>query len=506
MTRVSTLTPSVTKELRALFPVWLASVVTIAVGAMSDSWGLQRLALAAYGLGTLGVGAQSIGHEYSHRTLGTLLAQPIDRRRLLLAKVAVLIPMIVSLGAIAWLGLSDKTDLFRTSIWRPSSLAILVAACGLSVAPWLTMVCRSPLAAVVFSVAAPMVIVIAGELLALARYGMNGGIEIDTLKLSVVWWGTLGLCGVASVSGWRTFMRLEFIEGRSADVALPWEAQGGQAVDTPGTLDARIRPPVWLLVKKELRLQQMTFVVVGLYILWWAAFALLERFAPELPRLPIAPLTVLYFGLLSLLIGSLASAEERQLGTLDWQMLLPMAAWRQWAMKAGITLALAIVLGIGLPTVLLGIHGSGDGFRGAGRVVRETLPVVIVLTTSSLYVSSLCSSGIRAMVFSLPAPVGTLFLFLSVYVPVNDVVYRRLMERDARPSREIFLSYVTAQRAAVLLLAASLVALLLRYGLDNHRTGDRQFKRILTQAAGIAGLLTLGVCLLTGVTILFFWR
>ena len=39
--------------------------------------------------------------------------------------------------------------------------------------------------------------------------------------------------------------------------------------------------------------------------------------------------------MLALLIGSLASAEERQLGTLEWQGLLPMASWKQWAAKVG---------------------------------------------------------------------------------------------------------------------------------------------------------------------------
>jgi hypothetical protein len=182
-----------------------------------------------------------------------------------------------------------------------------------------------------------------------------------------------------------------------------------------------------------------------------------------------------------------------------------MAAWRQWAVKAGVALGLAIVLGIGLPIVLLGIHGSDDGFRGVGRVVRQTLPAVVLVTTSSLYVSTLCSSGIRAMVFALPAIVGTLLLFLSVYGPVSVAVYRRLVTWGGRPSREVFLSYLTAQRVAVLVLGASLVMLLLCYALDNHRTADRHIRRILSQAAGIAGLLALGVCALVGITIYYLW-
>ena len=53
-----------------------------------------------------------------------------------------------------------------------------------------------------------------------------------------------------------------------------------------------------------------------------------------------------------ILIGSLASAEERQLGTLEWQTLLPSPAWQQWAVKVGVTFGLALLLGVGLPALL----------------------------------------------------------------------------------------------------------------------------------------------------------
>ncbi len=47
----------------------------------------------------MALGAQSFGHEYSHRTLGLLLSQPADRRRLFLYKLGVLFVMLATLAA-----------------------------------------------------------------------------------------------------------------------------------------------------------------------------------------------------------------------------------------------------------------------------------------------------------------------------------------------------------------------------------------------------------------------
>ena len=55
-------------------------------------------------------------------------------------------------------------------------------------------------------------------------------------------------------------------------------------------------------------------------------------------------LSVFYSGLIALLVGSLACAEERQMGTLDCQVLLPMATWQQWSVKVAVVLGLSMVL------------------------------------------------------------------------------------------------------------------------------------------------------------------
>ena len=63
------------------------------------------------------------------------------------------------------------------------------------------------------------------------------------------------------------------------------------------------------------------------------------------------PLSVVHLALVPILAGALASAEERRLGTLEWQVLQPTATWKQWLVKATVVIALSIV--VSLPPLVL---------------------------------------------------------------------------------------------------------------------------------------------------------
>ena len=148
------LSPALAKEIRALLPTYAAALGSIAIGCVSNSYLLIALGLLGFAFGSVALGAQSFGLEYSHRTLSLLLSQPIDRRRVFFYKLAVLSVMLVTL-TVAILVLYD--DLLRraASPHTEPSMLLLAAACGLFVAPTLTMICRSTLAGIVFTVAIP---------------------------------------------------------------------------------------------------------------------------------------------------------------------------------------------------------------------------------------------------------------------------------------------------------------------------------------------------------------
>ena len=100
-----------------------------------------------------------------------------------------------------------------------------------------------------------------------------------------------------------------------------------------------------------------------------------------------AALTGLYGGIVTVLIGSLASAEERDFGTLESQLLLPIASSTQWAVKVGVTLGLALLFAVGVPALIVGSNGR------AIRINEWYACAILILAVMSLYVSSLCSTG-----------------------------------------------------------------------------------------------------------------
>ena len=489
MTGAALLPLGVRKEIRALFPVWLACAVAIAGAAML--WGsgghrgrtLAAVPIFAYVLGSVALGALSMGHEYTGRTLTLLLSLPADRRRLYLVKLGVLIAMLVTLGALAYgLVFAFAAIAFERTSISPITIPLLSVMCALFLAPWLTMICRSPLAGAVFALTILGLIHVAGDVAGATVHGF--GPDAERLKLAVFWWGLTGVCAVAAVSSWRMFMRLEAIDGNDSHVRLPrWLRDPAAAAAAPDV--ERARHPVWLLAKKELRLQQLTFVVSGLYVLAWGALALVRQIVSGFEGIPIGALTGLHSGAIALLSGSLASAEERQFGTLESQVLLPMATWEQWAVKAGMALGLTLLLGAGLPALLGNLDPSADSVR-----VNTAFAAVLVLCTAgSLYVSSLAATGLRAVLASVFVII-VLPLFLGSFViPAVFQTFHVLLPAGYILSRSWAVPFAVA-------VATGLFALLLWFGLVNHRSSERGLAHVWPQAIWIGALLTLGMVLL----------
>ena len=150
-------------------------------GSFGHSHTPIAIGLLAFGFGSVALGAQSFGHEYSHRTLGLLLSQPIDRRRLFLYKLAVLFVMLLTLTAVALLMFRDVLRLAASPHTTPSML-VLAAACGLFVAPWLTLVSRSTLGAVVFTIAVPGLLATGSDLAGAAIYGLHNAAASRSLR------------------------------------------------------------------------------------------------------------------------------------------------------------------------------------------------------------------------------------------------------------------------------------------------------------------------------------
>jgi hypothetical protein len=426
-------------EMHALLPTWIASVLTATIAGLTGG-DVHRFSMLACVAATAGLGAQSIGHEYGHRTLNLMLTLPVSRRRLFLVKLAVLGALVVPLAAYAWL-----MGLFDT---MPALMPWLVAAGPVCFAPALTMLCRSQLAGLIFTLSLPGT--------ALVAVMIATGTPLSAPPPVAPWSRLMVLLlpGFA-VLGWRLFMRLEAIEGDVAAIHVPSWIRAKQAVAPTH--------PLWQLVKKELHLQQMTFAITALYLAGCAAAALLR--APRLGEHVsfIGAMTAVYELGLSVLVGSLATAEERQLGTLAWQLQLPSPAWQQWAVKVGVVFTVMVLGSIGVPSLLApALWPDGQS------PVDMPLLLVIVMTAASMYVSSLCTTAVRGAVTSV---VALSFVFWLVFNP------------------ELW----TGRAPGSVTLLSLVAALLAGFAFVNHKPEQPTAARIARQILSIAALVAIGL-------------
>ena len=450
------------KDVRALAPIWIVCLAAMAASVTLNLTPFRGFGVVLFFFGLAALGALSFGHEYQHGTMALLLSLPAQRTRLFLVKVAVLAPMLLTVAAAA--ALLVFPDVHSAELDRPW-LAWRAALYVLCVAPWLTMVFRSAIAGAVFTLSLPGTAVTLAQPIYFLAYGRLAPGEV---VLEVMWRSSLALSAIGAVASWRTFARLEAIDGKGSPLGLPRWLRWPDAASAPGPT---IGHPIWLLVKKELRLQEMAFVVAGLYVIGWIAAVWLQPVFQH-SREIFDVLSFFYAMLIALLVGSVASAEERQLGTLDWQMLLPVGSVTQWAVKAGVVLGLALLFGLGLPALL--VTSKDFGWMGLRLAYG-----IVALAIAGLYVSSTCRSGLWSMLMALSAVLGTMWW----------LTYLRL-RLSVRLDRIFYVGLVRFDNALEPAMATVFLALLLWFAFANHRSADRASRRLWLQALWLGGYLT----------------
>ncbi len=472
------------KEVRELLPWWCAIVMTVVVcwalmqpHAVPEDWldtwkrtvnrdFVMSLGLIVYAAGAVTLGALSIGNEYSNDTLTLLLVQPAERKQVLRVKLVVLTLMLTALGALviaAW-DAEPMWALIAGDLGR-WVLIVLPLACGLLLAPWMTMFARGPLGGAVFATVLPSLLWMAATDARLPR--------------SLFWVGAGALAVAGATMTWRTFMGLEVAgESRSNVDFTDWfsRSQGNLA-------PSRTQNRLWLLVKKELRLQQPTFMVAALYVAAWLIVVVGRRFSRGvLSYSQVYVITFLNMALVPLAAGALPSAEERRLGATDWHTLLPFAAWKQWAIKAGVAVGVAFALGVMLPRFLATMSTTPSGYRDG----IEPLTAVM-MCLGALYVSTLNTNGLRALLATGPvlALCFATAIFLDYYLvsPRYGVVLP-LVRGLAKALPVVDVdggAYLWWARHGPEWFAAGLGALLLWFGNANHKTSDRSRGRLARQ-------------------------
>ena len=487
MTR-SALRAVAVKEFRALLPVSMAGGAAVAASTLaSDDRIVVTLFTFAYVATSIALGALAMGHEYAHRTLPFLLAMPIHRGRIFAAKFAVVALMLGTVTALMWAMRPWLTD-SSSHMQMPAAWLLVAPCCALLLTPTLTMLSRSTLGGMVFTLAIPSLLLVAADLVASARYGAMQPALADALKLKLFVAAVAAFCAAGAITAPVLFLRLQAAEG-PGDVFIGKHARTSSV---PAAVPApRRRSALWLLVLKELRLQTMTFTVAGLYLAVW--LGLLATGHTERGIVPF--ITSLYCGLLAVLVGALSSAEERQQGTLEWQLLLPMAAWLQWAVKAGVTLVLAVMLAVVLPYLLT---------RDPQLSSRPWVVAVVGIASASIYLSSLVTGGVRAMVTSILALVVARAAWNWMWTTGTRILSWMWGVEPLPPMAANFPEWLWWYRTVSSSVAGALVLTLLVFAYANHRSLSPSWPRVARQGAVVFGLMVLGALALSSLRFVRF--
>jgi hypothetical protein len=369
-----------------------------------------------------------------------------------------------------------------------SDLLLLTGLCGLFVAPAFTMLARGWLASTVFTIASTGLLWIAVTVGAMIRFGRHDAVAIAEFVETVYWPLMYCVCAAAAIASWWLFVRLEAIDGAGTPVDFSRWLRHGRSTRTASP---RARSATWHLALKELHIQQMPIVVAALYTLVILGLTIPGILEPSDREHILAPLTILYVFGMTALVGSLVSAEERQMGTLEWQLLTPISIRRQWATKVGVGALLAATLGLGLPLALSPI---APVLRPVIDELDAFVTLLVLLFAGSVYVSSVSGSGVRALLVSLPALLMTAALarwlldvmYFALHRPTNYSVFR--LDR-ANPTYRNVVPWIYLG-ISVALMAGALVLL----GYRNHRFADTPWRRVIGQVALLAAI---GVLLLT---------
>ena len=403
--------PSLRMETSAQMPGASLAFLAVAVNAMSAQLGvfesLSVFAALAYTLACLWICANAFGSEFEHRTAGQLLVQPRSRGDLYREKLGVAGGIAGTAAVIFFLTTSQSMagDLHTL----PLILGTLIL--GLASAPFFTLISRSTLAGFVFTLAAPMALYLILQTLLNVYHARVYPDLVDRSReeKALLWAGGVIYLGATTLASWRVFKRLEWREGGAGGGSTP----GLYAVT--GAWDRWIGRR-WLgqaataqLIRKELRLHVVPWLVAGILVGLWGLSLLVRKWAPE-SELGVAaanPSTVtllagIFGAFVVLVTGACAIAEERVLGTLEWQWTQPISMARQWRIKVGIATALALTLGLILPAALVWLGFDAEALDTAfGQPDWQPIAVytlsMAALFAASIYASSVSQSSMKAV-------------------------------------------------------------------------------------------------------------
>jgi hypothetical protein len=220
--------------------------------------------------------------------------------------------------------------------------------------------------------------------------------EVSALVLLILY------CAVVFRRGYAQFKRLEDYDSTARELTLPASLEAALAQPL-ASVSSRFRGPFASLLKKEFRLQQVSFLLAGVFLLIAVVgFCLIPIYLPAAEG-TVGGDCALFMLLLPLIAGAIAVTEEKGWDLAEWHLTLPPSARRQWLAKMLATLTTSLALGLLLPAGILLAggavfepHGSRASFSSIYALAALVLGQLLV-TSVAVYAASFSKSTLRAI-------------------------------------------------------------------------------------------------------------
>ena len=389
------------KESRMLLPAFGLSLLAAILPAII--WPEAEVGVVLFAACCALMAASSFGTEFHGRTISLLLVQPVARRIVWSEKMLVL-GSAIALGFVTLLICSHVPGPLL-----PWVLALtVIPGCVFCATPWLTLTTRNTLLGTVLSIGLPMTIcaVLSGFVW---LFSLEGSIERNPYPYVTI--PAVIYCALSYRFGYGEFMRLQVIDSQAQEISLPLRLEAALARPFSKVVPG-FTGPFASLVKKELRLQQISFLGAALFCVVAIAAGLLYQChillgdGTNLASLFLG-MDFVYVPVVPFIAGAISVAEEKGWGVADWQLTLPPSALKQWSVKMLVTLSTSLVLGLLLPAALflagkefLGIH-PGEALPQDIHIMAAVVMGHLLLTSVVIYAASLARTTIGAILLSL---------------------------------------------------------------------------------------------------------
>jgi ABC-2 family transporter protein len=423
--------PRTMKEARQLFWPW-AVVTGAAVMALVAPWEWQptwlpahvaeaTLALVAF-IGFPLLAGLPMGYEFQYRTFPSLLAAPLDRRRIWREKSLVTLAVVLAPAILCALrGRENQVGVAFASLVGAWIVALTAAAMF-----W-TLLAKSTMGGLALNVGT-QVLLFMGWMYAESRPSLHNYFSAGAAAAAV-----LCYAGAMVWLGRRALLKFQAVDGLAA--TDPLSALASRAVPRRAAEWFRCRPTGMILnlLRRELHLLRPVWPLAAANVLAWIClFALGPDHAAGLSlRNPADSLilaaivaTAVLTPLIAILAGTLSLGEEKNFGTHGWHMTLPASVRLQWSVKLAVALLAGTLFAGALPPLAIAARSAlvgGPSLMSRPGLLWWVWPFIFAaVTLASFWLSTVVKGTVRAALWVFPA----LFLFGAAYSLALESGYR----------------------------------------------------------------------------------